>query len=87
LPPGAREEASKDEDEIGDRTRRQWQPRLDELPAEQEEPAAAFHRDRHEHGGAPSRLSEDQLARLTKEERVEAGLEDYDPDEVPPATE
>jgi MarR family len=52
-----------------------------------EEPAAAFHRDRHEHGGAPNRLSEDQLARLTEEERVEAGLEDYDPDNVPRATE
>jgi MarR family len=52
-----------------------------------EEPAAAFHRDQHEHGGAPNRLSEDQLARLTEEERVEAGLEDYDPDDVPPANE
>jgi hypothetical protein len=45
-----------------------------------------FHRDRHEHGGAPARLDDDQLARLTEEERVEAGLDDYDPDEVPPAT-
>jgi DNA-binding MarR family transcriptional regulator len=52
-----------------------------------EEPAAAFHRDRHEYGGAPNRLSEDQLARLTEEERVEAGFEDYDPDDVPPANE
>ena len=32
-------------------------------------------------------LSDDQLARLTKEERVEAGLDDYDPDEVPRAEE
>jgi hypothetical protein len=31
-------------------------------------------------------LNDDQLARLTEEERVEAGLDDYDPDEVPPAT-
>ncbi len=45
-----------------------------------------FHRDRREHGGAPDRLDDDQLARLTEEERVEAGLDDYDPDEVPPAT-
>jgi hypothetical protein len=45
-----------------------------------------FHRDRREHGGAPAHLDDDQLARLTEEERVEAGLADYDPDEVPPAT-
>jgi hypothetical protein len=45
-----------------------------------------FHRDRREHGGSPDRLDEDHLARLTEEERVEAGVDDYDPDEVPPAT-
>jgi hypothetical protein len=45
-----------------------------------------FHRDRREHGGAPARLDDDQLARLTEEERVEAGVDDFDPDEVPPAT-
>jgi hypothetical protein len=45
-----------------------------------------FRRDRREHGGAPDRLDDDKLARLTEEERVDAGLEDYDPDEVPPAT-
>jgi hypothetical protein len=45
-----------------------------------------FHRDRREHGGAPAHLDDDQLARLTEEERVEAGLDAYDPDEVPPAT-
>src|SRR5260370_40958183 len=45
-----------------------------------------FHRDRREHGGAPQHLDDDQLARLTEEERVAAGLDDYDPDEVPPAT-
>jgi hypothetical protein len=45
-----------------------------------------FHRDRREHGGASARLDDDQLARLTEEERVEAGLDAYDPDEVPPAT-
>jgi hypothetical protein len=55
-------------------------------PSEQDEPEAHFHRDRREHGGAPGHLDEDQLARLTEEERVEAGLDDYDPDEVPPAT-
>lgn len=51
----------------------------EELPAE-------FHRDRREHGGASQRLNDDQLAELAEEERVDAGLDDYDPDEVPPAT-
>ncbi len=55
-------------------------------PDEPDEPDAEFHRDRREHGGAPFHLDDDQLARLTEEERVEAGLEDYDPDEIPPAT-
>ena len=45
-----------------------------------------FHRNRREHGGEIDRLDEDQLARLTEEERVAAGVDDYDPDEVPPAT-
>src|ERR1700722_12807050 len=45
-----------------------------------------FHRDRREHGGAPAHLDDDQLARLTEEERVGAGLDAYAPDEVPPAT-
>jgi hypothetical protein len=51
----------------------------DEFPAE-------FHRNRREHGGASQRLNDDQLAELAEEERVDAGLDDYDPDEVPPAT-
>jgi len=51
----------------------------DDLPAE-------FHRERREHGGAAQRLNDDQLAELTEEERVEAGLDAYDPDEVPAAT-
>jgi hypothetical protein len=50
------------------------------------EPAEEFRRNRHEHGGAPERLDDDQLARLAEEERVEAGVDAYDPDEVPPAT-
>jgi hypothetical protein len=45
-----------------------------------------FHRDRREHGGASAHLDQDKLARLTEEEQVEAGLDAYDPDEVPPAT-
>jgi hypothetical protein len=57
----------------------------EELPDE-EQPAEAFRRDRREHGGGPVYPDDDQLARLTEEERVEAGLDAYDPDEVPPAT-
>jgi hypothetical protein len=45
-----------------------------------------FRRDRREHAGAPDRLDDDQLAHLAEEERVDAGLDDFDPDEVPPAT-
>jgi hypothetical protein len=45
-----------------------------------------FHRDRREHGGASQRLDDDKLAEMTEDERVDAGLDDYNPDEVPPAT-
>jgi hypothetical protein len=45
-----------------------------------------FHRDRREHGGSPEHIDDDKLARLTEEERVEAGVGDFDPDEVPAAT-
>jgi len=45
-----------------------------------------FRRDRREHGGIPGHIDDDRLARLTEEERVAAGIDDYDPDEVPPAT-
>jgi hypothetical protein len=55
--------------------------------ANTDEPDAEFHRDRRYHSGSPAHLDDDQLARLTEEERVEAGLDDYDPDDVPPATE
>jgi hypothetical protein len=48
--------------------------------------AERFHRDRREHGGASEHPDDDRLARLTEEERVDAGLDAYDPDEVPPAT-
>ncbi len=54
--------------------------------SEQDDFAERFHRDRHEHAGASQRLDDDQLARLTEEERVAAGLDAYDPDEVPSAT-
>jgi peptide methionine sulfoxide reductase MsrB len=57
--------------------------------SEQDDFPEQFHRDRREHGGASQYLDndqDDQLARLTEEERVAAGLDAYDPDEVPPAT-
>ena len=57
--------------------------------SEQDDFPERFHRDRREHGGASKYIDneqDDQLARLTEEERVAAGLDAYDPDEVPPAT-
>jgi hypothetical protein len=50
------------------------------------ETAEDVHRDRREHGGLPLRPDEDELARRTEQERVDAGVDDYDPDDVPPAT-
>ena len=47
---------------------------------------AGFRPDRREHAKAPQRLDDDQLAELAEEERVDAGLDDYDPREVPPAS-
>jgi|SRR5579859_5712597 len=57
---------------------------MTEQPPEEQD--AQFRRDRREHGGAPDRLDDDQLARLAEKERVAAGLDDYDPDAVPAAT-
>lgn len=45
-----------------------------------------FHRERREHGGAAQHLDDDKLAEMAEDERVDAGLDDYNPDEVPPAT-
>jgi len=52
-------------------------------PFESDVPAP--HRDRHEHGGGFDRPNDDELALRTDRERVEAGLEAYDDDDVPPA--
>ena len=54
--------------------------------SEQDDFPERFRRDRREHGGAAQHLDDDRLARLTEEERVAAGLDAYDPGEVPPAT-
>jgi hypothetical protein len=48
--------------------------------------AAEGQRDRRFHGGAPDRLDDEELARRTEAERVEAGVDPYDPDDLPPAT-
>jgi hypothetical protein len=48
--------------------------------------AAQGRRDRRFHGGAPDRLDDDGLARRTEAERVDAGVDPYDPQDVPPAT-
>ena len=48
--------------------------------------AADGHRDRRFHGGAPAHLDDEELARRTSAERAEAGAADYDPNDVPPAT-
>ena len=45
-----------------------------------------FRRDRRQHGGAPEYLDDDRLAHEAEDERVEAGIDPYNPDDVPPAT-
>jgi hypothetical protein len=51
-----------------------------------DQPADQFRPDRREHAKASERLDDEQLARQAEEERVAAGLDAYDPDEVPAAT-
>ncbi|WP_030436343.1 hypothetical protein [Actinoplanes subtropicus] len=48
--------------------------------------AAEGHRDRRFHGGTPAHLDDDELARRTEAERADAGVSDYDPNDVPAAT-
>jgi hypothetical protein len=64
-------------------TERHDEPTLDDVM----ETAEQAPRDREEHGKAPARPNDDELARRTEQERVETGLADYDPDEVPSAAE
>jgi hypothetical protein len=46
-----------------------------------------FHKDRRVHGGLPEKnLDDDVLAHEAEDERVEAGLDPFNPDDVPPAT-
>ncbi|MEU3192610.1 hypothetical protein ABZ686_18675 [Streptomyces sp. NPDC006992] len=43
--------------------------------------------ERRTHGGMPEKPDDEALARRTEQERVETGVDDYDPEDVPPATE
>ena len=56
------------------------------MGSQSDDSPAEFHRDRREHGGASPRLDDDRLAELAEDERVDAGLDAYNPDEVPAAT-
>jgi hypothetical protein len=49
------------------------------------DPQGVLPRDRSQHGKA-GRIDDDVLARITEQERIDAGIDDYDPETVPPAT-
>lgn len=58
---------------------------LDDVMEPQDDPPR---RDRRgPSGGLMEQTDDDALAERTQEERVEAGVADYNPDSVPPATE
>jgi hypothetical protein len=59
------------------------EPNLDDVIS----PSENAPRDRTGHRKQPPRLNDDELEHRTEHERVEAGVEDYLSDEVPPATE
>ena len=56
---------------------------MTELPPEPPREPSEFRRNGREHGGEIDRLDDDQLAELAEEERVDAGIDPYEPDEVP----
>ena len=58
------------------------EPNLDDVI----DPTESAPRDRHEHGKASSRPDVEALAHRTEQERVDLGLDDYDPDTIPAAT-
>lgn len=59
------------------------EPNLDDVI----EPTEHAPRDRAEHGKAPDRYPDEELEHRTEHERVQAGLADYVPEDVPEATE
>lgn len=59
-------------------------PNLDDVITPEED---ALPRPIHQgHAGMPETLDDDALAAATEQERVAAGLQDYAPGQVPPAT-
>ena len=60
------------------------EPRLDDV-IEPEFDIPPTHRPRL-HGGMPMRPDDDELAAAVERDRVAAGVEDYAPSDVPPAT-
>jgi hypothetical protein len=64
-------------------TDRPDEPNLDDVI----DPTEQAPRDRREHGKSPDRLNDDYLEHRTEQERIAAGIDDYDPDQVPPAAE
>jgi hypothetical protein len=48
--------------------------------------AAEGRRDRRFHGGTPAHLDDDELNRRTEAAQADAGVSDYDPADVPAAT-
>lgn len=59
------------------------EPTLDDVI----EPTEQAPRDRQEHAKAPAHPNDDALEHRTEQERVEVGLEDYDPQNLPSAEE
>lgn len=52
-----------------------------------DEAGRLFRKDRHVHGGLPEQdLDDDALAHEAEDERVEVGLDPFNPEDVPPAT-
>jgi hypothetical protein len=62
-------------------TERHDEPTLDDVI----EPTESAPRDRREHAKAPAHPNDEALEHRVEHERVEVGLEDYDPAEVPVA--
>jgi hypothetical protein len=57
------------------------QPNLDDVI----DPTESAPRDRQEHAKAPAHPNDEELEHRTEHERVQAGLADYEPGEVPAA--
>jgi hypothetical protein len=58
-------------------------PTLDDVM----EPTESAPRDRQGHGKQPPRLNDDDLQHRVEQERIEVGVDDFDPNEIPSATE